>query len=228
VKWWAYYNEIEPYAGQWLRNLIDAGHIAPGDVDERSIEEVQPDDLKGYTQAHFFAGIGGWSYALRLAGWPDDRPAWTGSCPCQPFSSAIRGRAVAIDLWPQWARLIAHARPVAVVGEQVPDRRWLDRVCDDMEGMGYTVGALVLPACGVGQDHIRSRLYFAGHSDRNGKPVGPVHAKAPRLSRPRGNTANMATTHGIPNRLGQLRAYGNAIVPALAAEFVMAYMECRP
>jgi DNA (cytosine-5)-methyltransferase 1 len=33
----AYYNEIDPFAAQWLRNLIDAGHIAPGDVDERDI-----------------------------------------------------------------------------------------------------------------------------------------------------------------------------------------------
>ncbi len=26
----AYYNEIDPFAAQWLRNLINAGHIAPG------------------------------------------------------------------------------------------------------------------------------------------------------------------------------------------------------
>lgn len=52
----AYYNEIDPYAAQWLRNLIAAGHIAPGDVDERSIEDVKPDDIKHYTQCHFFAG----------------------------------------------------------------------------------------------------------------------------------------------------------------------------
>jgi len=72
----AYYNEIDPFAAQWLRNLISAGHIAPGDVDERSIEDVSPDDLLGYAQCHFFAGIGVWSYALRQAGWADERPAW--------------------------------------------------------------------------------------------------------------------------------------------------------
>ncbi|WP_211243393.1 hypothetical protein [Chitiniphilus eburneus] len=32
----AYYNEHDKFAAQWLRNLIAAGHIAPGDVDERS------------------------------------------------------------------------------------------------------------------------------------------------------------------------------------------------
>ena len=100
----AYYNEIDPYAAQWLRNLIAAGHIAPGDVDERSIVDVKPDDLRSYAQCHFFAGIGGWSYALRLAGWPDDRPVWTGSCPCQPFSSAGAGKAADDErhLWPKW------------------------------------------------------------------------------------------------------------------------------
>ena len=84
----AYYNEHDAYAAAWLRNLIAAGHIAAGDVDARDIQDVTPDDLTGYTQCHFFAGLGGWSYALRLAGWPDDRPVWTGSCPCQPFSTA--------------------------------------------------------------------------------------------------------------------------------------------
>ena len=82
----AYYNEKDANAAAWLRYLMEEGHIAPGDVDERSIEDVTPADLVRYTQCHFFAGIGVWSYALRRAGWPDDRPVWTGSCPCQPFS----------------------------------------------------------------------------------------------------------------------------------------------
>lgn len=117
----AYYNEIDPYAAQWLRNLIKAGHIAPGDVDERSILEVHADDLRSYDQAHFFAGIGGWSVAFRLAGWDDDRPVWTGSCPCQPFSAAGAGKATddGRHLWPAWFPLITERRPPVVFGEQV-------------------------------------------------------------------------------------------------------------
>src|SRR3990167_6906887 len=138
----AYYNEHDPYAAAWLRNLIAAGHIAPGDVDERSIADVRADDLAGYRQCHFFAGIGVWSYALRLAGWPDDRPVWTGSCPCQPFSSAGKRKGFADErhLWPEWFRLIDARRPAVIFGEQVgsPEgMEWLDDVAGNVEGNGY-------------------------------------------------------------------------------------------
>ncbi len=169
----AYYNEIDPYAAQWLRNLIAAGHIAPGDVDERSIIDVRPDDLGGYDQCHFFAGIGGWSHALRLAGWPDDRPVWTGSCPCQPFSAAGKGEAANDErhLWPFWFPLIAERRPAIIFGEQVEAAigwGWLDAVFADLEGEGYACGASVLPACGVGAPHIRNRLWFVADAQSTG------------------------------------------------------------
>jgi DNA (cytosine-5)-methyltransferase 1 len=165
-----YYNERDPYAAQWLRNLIAAGHIAPGDVDERSIVDVRADDLKGYRQAHFFAGIGGWSYALRLAEWPDDRPVWTGSCPCQPFSSAGKGKAANDErhLWPAWFSLIRECKPAMVFGEQVEAAigwGWLDAVFTDLEAEGYACGAAVLPACSVGAPHLRQRLWFAADAD---------------------------------------------------------------
>src|SRR5262245_45351114 len=116
-----YYNEIDPFCAKWLRNLIAAGHIALGDVDERSIVDVRGDDLRGYKQCHFFAGIGGWSYALRLAGWEDDREVWTGSCPCQPFSAAGKQEGYADErhLWPHWHRLIRECKPSVIFGEQV-------------------------------------------------------------------------------------------------------------
>jgi len=168
-----YYNENDPFAAAWLRELIKAGLIADGEVDERSIESVSPDDLRGFVQCHFFAGIGGWSYALRLAGWPDDREAWTGSCPCQPFSSAGRrnGAADSRHLWPTWVRLIAECRPVVVFGEQVEGaiaHGWLDAVFDDLEGADYATASVGLPAASVGAFHGRPRLWFVAHTDTAG------------------------------------------------------------
>ncbi len=163
----AYYNEFNPDAAQWLRELIAAGHIAPGDVDTRSIEDVRPTDLVGYDQCHFFAGIGIWSRALRLAGCPDDRPVWTGSCPCQPFSTAGKGAGLADErhLWPAWYHLILHGKPtgVPIYGEQVANGgglAWLDLVSTDLEAAGYAFRAVDLCAAGFGAPHIRQRLFF--------------------------------------------------------------------
>ncbi|MDE5878708.1 MAG: DNA cytosine methyltransferase, partial [Desulfovibrio sp.] len=158
-----------PFAAAWLRELIKAELIAHGDVDERSIEDVQPSDLAGYTQCHFFAGIGGWGHALRLAGWPDDRPVWTGSCPCQPFSSTGKRAGFADErhLWPALFHLICQCRPDTIFGEQVASKDglvWLDLVQSDLEGARYAVGAADTCAAGYGSPHIRQRLYWVAHS----------------------------------------------------------------
>lgn len=165
----AYYNENDPFAAAWLRNLIAAGHIAQGEVDERSIEEVRADDIKNFTQCHFFAGIGVWSYSLRGAGWPDDRKVWTGSCPCQSFSTA--GKRKGFDdkrhLWPEWFRLIRECKPDTIFGEQVASKdalAWLDLVSFDLEGAGYAVGAVDTCAAGFGAPHIRQRFYWVADS----------------------------------------------------------------
>lgn len=165
----AYYNEIDPFAAQWLRNLIAGGHIAPGEVDERSIEDVTPDDLRGFTQCHFFAGIGVWSHSLRLAGWPDDKPVWTGSCPCQPFSAAGKGDGFADErhLWPHFFHLISELRPQHVFGEQVAagnSNAWFDLVQADLEGMGYAFGLVPFTSASIGAPHIRERAYWVAES----------------------------------------------------------------
>jgi DNA (cytosine-5)-methyltransferase 1 len=166
----AYYNEMEPYAAHWLRNLIDKGLIAKGEVDERSILDVDSADLRGFTQCHFFAGIGGWSLAARLAGWPDERPLWTGSAPCQPFSTAGQQKGTADErhLWPVFFGLIRACRPPVVMGEQVAaavGKDWLDGVSTDLEGIGYACGAVVVPACAVNAPHRRDRLWFVANAN---------------------------------------------------------------
>jgi len=314
----AYYNEHDPFAAAWLRELIKEGHIAPGIVDKRDIQDVKPDELRPYTQVHLFAGIGGWSYALRLAGWPDDRPVWTGSCPCQPFSAAGKrqGTSDKRHLWPDMFRLVRECKPDVVFGEQVDAAvrlGWLDGVFTDLEGEGYACGSAVLGAHSVGAPHIRQRLWWVADAESVGhercQPArggghGPSdggsccgladtelpcaarlkqHRRSPqdeskvfpstarggllgglgdtnnaglegRQLSERGRASERITrssshwngaisifcgdgktwriepgisplVDGLPGRVGLLRGYGNAIVPACAAEFVMAYME---
>jgi DNA (cytosine-5)-methyltransferase 1 len=302
----AYYNENDPYAAQWLRNLIEAGHIAPGDVDERSIVDVRGSDLAGYGQCHFFAGIGGWSYALRLAGWPDDLAVWTGSCPCQPLSSAgqRKGHADQRHLWPTFYGLIAECSPAILFGEQVAStdgREWLAGVRADLETSGYACGAADLPAACAGAPHCRQRYFWMavaagkqvglprqsrlradagdhgklGNGDENGRKgtLVPIRqrrqikatalpsgtSEAPELELTNGSHGYWwdgplqvgwnaiegeiersgrryraqwrikpglsLVAHGIPNRMERVSAYGNAIVPQVAAEFIAAARE---
>lgn len=210
-----YFNEFDPSAAAWLRELMAEGLIPKGIVDERSITEVRPEDLAGFSQCHFFAGIGGWSLALRLAGWPDDRPCWTGSCPCQPYSAAGKGLGDADprNLWPEFFRLIRKRRPECVFGEQVESairHGWLDGVSADLEGEGYAVGAVVLGAHSVGSPHIRQRLFWvadAGGDECRARRDGG--ADAGRTAQPAGlrTSGRLAHTDGTESGSGQLRLH---------------------
>ena len=170
------YNENDPRAAAWLQELINAGEIPPGEVDTRDIQSIPPNELSPDIPTHFFAGIGGWPLALRLAGVPDEAPVWTGSCPCQPFSVAgkRKGARDKRHLWPWMRRAIAHARPAIVFGEQVASaagRDWLAGIRLDLEKLGYAVGAADLCAASVGAPHIRQRLFWvaiAGTQPRRG------------------------------------------------------------
>lgn len=169
MKRWAYYNEIDPFAAQWIRNLIKNRLVADGEVDERSIEDVSPDDVSGFAQCHWFAGVAVWSHSLRLSGWPDDKPVWTGSCPCQPFSAAGKGDGFADErhLWPHFFHLISERRPQHVFGEQVASgnaNTWFDLVQADLEGMGYAFGLVPFTSASIGAPHIRERAYWVAES----------------------------------------------------------------
>lgn len=243
-----YINEFDAKTAAWLRQLIKDKLIPDAHVDERSITDVQPDDLSGFTQCHFFAGIGGWPLALQLSGWPTDRPVWTGSCPCQPYSSSGRnlGNDDERNLWPHFFRLIKACKPEYVFGEQVENavgHGWIDMVFSDLEGEDYTCGAAVLGAHSIGADHERQRLYWAADSpsvgqqepwelrkDSNRNETSPFR-EADRLvlSVRRGDLPFLCREHdGLPILMDRLagHALGNAIVPQQAQVFIEAYLDC--
>lgn len=200
----AYYNDIDEQKCAWIKELIKAGVVTDGEIDCRPIQSVQPDDLRGFQRVHMFAGIAIWDYALNLAGWPDDRPVWTGSCPCPSFSAAGKGQGFddPRHLWPDWFGLIRERRPPVVFGEQVDDAigyGWLDLVQTDLEAEAYAVGKAVLGACSVGAPHIRQRLYFCAdtvHSDRRSGKRRAEEGTGPDGERRRGSSGGSAFVRG--------------------------------
>lgn len=282
------YNEIHPFVVRWLRNLCEADQIPFGFVDDRPIQCLGPKAVSGNKSFHAFAGIGGWPYALRIAGWPDDKTVWTGSCPCQPFSIAGKRKKEADErhLWPFWRDLIAECSPPIIFGEQVASplgRAWLAVVQIDLEALGYRTAAADLCAAGIGAPHIRQRLFFGAsrmgnpscenlwwdsgyalstqdqsrhvslrhNASSTGERMGNpnitrlqrwiVHQESSCVWSPwaagvggwrciDGKTRPfepgiLPVAHGIPERVEFIRAFGNAIVPQVAAVFIRAFME---
>jgi len=257
-----YYNENDKTNADFLASMILDGLLPDGEVDDRSIADVEPSDLSGFGRYHFFAGIGGWEFAAALARWPEDIVLWTGSCPCQPFSNA--GRQNGMDderhLWPHFFRLIQSARPTVIMGEQVSSPlglSWFDNLADDLEREAYTCGATIVPACAVNAPHIRERLYWLAHRDvRRGRSDGAGRDDNHRTDagwaqgsgdvgiggaagswdtrqwfvgpdmRSRPVEPGLRTlVNGFPGRRAEIHALGNAIVPPLAAEVMLAFLD---
>ena len=159
-------------------------------------------------------------YDLFIDGcWPID--VICGGFPCQPFSSASRGRKKgATDdrfLWPEMRRLIDDLRPAWVIAENVVQFNGVafDAMVSDLETSGYEVETLEIPACAVGQDHWRSRLWILGNANGNCKPKQPINAEVAVLSRDRSGTGSVGKPHGVPSRMDRLAALGNAVHPKI-------------
>jgi DNA (cytosine-5)-methyltransferase 1 len=186
------YNEIDPYCCAWLENLMSAGLIPIGKIFCRDIRDIRPDEVAGFDQFHAFAGLGGWPYALELAGW--DKPCWTGSCPCQPFSAAGKGLGFADErhLWPAFHWLIEQCRPAIVFGEQVARAGdWLALVRSDLEALDYAVGCMPIEAASVGANHLRDRMWFV--ADTSGVEL---RDQSGRRCWTNGTGASIARDHG--------------------------------
>jgi len=241
------YIDIDPFCCKWMENLIEAGQLPDGIVFRFDVREINPICLNEIDQVHFFAGIGGWAYALELAGWPRDWPVWTGSCPCQPWSVAGRGKREDDErhIWPAWFKIIRECKPPIIFGEQVASpagRAWLDIVSADLESAGYAVGSANLCACGVGAPHLRQRLYWVAVSGSIGQERCS-DAKSETRSKPRsflcGNhyfwedkewlpgydgrfrqvePGSFPMAHGLPRGLGRLRPWERQLADVAGAD----------
>lgn len=248
----AYYNEWDKDAAAVLRELIAMSLIPPGDVDERSVEDVRAADLVGYRQCHFFAGYGGWPLAFRLAGIPDDANAWSASVPCPDYSVAsnahggAKGQAGSRHLWPVLPPLLRECRPAIVFGEQVASAipwGWLDEVRMDVEEEGYAFGSVVLRADACGAIHQRRRTYWVADTGSQGREGLervhriPLAAKSAlsKLGEPLVESRRLVLSdyydllpgNGLSLGMARraLKGFGNAIVPQVGAAFIEAVTE---
>jgi len=241
------YTDIDHYRCHWLQRLV--GDALPRGIVFRSdIVNIPSSVLKNFSQCHFFCGIGGWPLALAMAGWPDDSPVWTGSCPCQPFSMAGDGGNYGDerDYWPEWFYLITKHRPPTIFGEQVTGplgKLWIHQTRRDLESVGYRFAAANLPASGVGALHERNRFFWVADTGGEGlegfelvgntircisTPSSTFGSHCGLLARihDRPDPAFIVSLDGIPRPVGVVRSLGDSIVPEVAVEFIQAYVEC--
>jgi DNA (cytosine-5)-methyltransferase 1 len=65
-------------------------------------------------------------------------------------------------------RVIQEARPTWIIGENVAGivNLALDQVCADLEGQGYEVEPIIVPACAVDAPHRRDRVWIVANTKR--------------------------------------------------------------
>ena len=173
----------------------------------------------------------------------------TGGFPCQPFSVAMqsqrKGKEDVRYLWPEMLRVIQEARPTWIIGENVVGivNMALDQVCTDLEGEGYEVEPIIIPACSVGANHKRDRVWIVansggikmeeckleasgnrtqslGHNRECGSEDGVSWGGGKERDAFRDDPRVLRMANGIPNRVDRIKGLGNAIVPQVASEII--------
>ena len=138
-----------------------------------------------------------------------------GGFPCQDISSAglragLQGERS--GLWREYARLVGELRPRFVLVENVADLcvRGLGDVLHDLAAIGYDAEWHCIPACAVGADHIRDRVWIIAYP--NGARV-EESTECGRQQRPQKMGENASTDHADcdserPSRRVQTGAIG--------------------
>lgn len=146
-----------------------------------------------------------------------------GGFPCQPHSTASRGRRVATDLWGEMLRVVGECAPRYVIAENVLGLglAGVDRVCGDLEASGYTVWPYRVDTAPPGRQRARDRFIFVAHANGERKPRRPLDAQMARLcglsvSGLSDVPAPVGVDDGLPGRMDRLGGLGNALVPQIA------------
>jgi DNA-cytosine methyltransferase len=147
--------------------FVTVGQCEWADYPTKVLEKHWPDvprwrDIRTLTKESFYERTG-----LRTVN------LVSGGFPCQPFSVAGKHGGKDDDryLWPEMLRVIQELRPSWVLGENVPGivNLALDQVLSDLENVGYSGQAFIIPACGVDAPHKRERVAILAYSiDRSG------------------------------------------------------------
>jgi DNA (cytosine-5)-methyltransferase 1 len=157
------------------------------------------------------------------------------------MQSQRKGKEDVRYLWPEMLRVIQEARPTWIIGENVVGivNMALDQVCTDLEGEGYEVEPIIIPACAVDADHQRYRVWIIAYDSRLSVEKQQMDKAAKELSELGGATdegwLRVATgkkneyrmdgvSHGLSQFVDRARGLGNAIYPPLAAEILRCMM----
>ena len=161
----------------------------------------------------------------------------SGGFPCQDISAAGKGAGIDGErsgLWREFARIIGEVRPQYVFVENSPvlTSRGLGRVLGDLAALGFDAEWGVVSACMLGAPHSRERLFLAANSDENIMRTSGTHETQATAANVRydgiGEAGQMASwwqiqpepcslDDGVPGLVDELRPYGNAQVPVVAA-----------
>ena len=186
-----YYSEVDPYAIK-VYSLRFPNSIALGDI-----------------------------RAIRGADLPRGDWIIAGGFPCQPFSTAARGRNNATDFWPEMRRIVAELRPRFVVAENV-DKKAILRARNDCRSLGMGAEGYRIPAAAMGAAHYRKRFWMVAYSYREGESHGALDEKMACISgisemdSAEINPRAMGGDDGISHRVDRLKCLGNSIVPQIA------------
>ena len=170
----------------------------------------------------------------------------TGGYPCQPFSVAgkKKGSEDSRNLWPEMFRVIKQSRPAWVVCENVYGhiRLGLDGVLLDLESEGYSTRTFIVPACSVGAQHRRDRVWIVANTNSfriQRMPKKQVLQKRQIQGRQsfqqikniremfnKPEAGLCRSLHGIPNGVDRIKSLGNSVIPQITYKIALSIKLC--